>query len=354
MRRSLLWKLLAINVPVIAAVVLVVWLTIEHLAAEYFSALMAQYNISPDATHRMFLEAIHRYLAQATIAAIAIAGFLSYVLTRKALQPLSQMTEVTRRIAAGDYAARVKTTSVDEVGRLGEAFNQMADSLEQVETLRRTMVSDLGHELRTPLTNIRGYLEGLSDEVVPPSRETYQILEQEILRLVRLVESLQQLTQADAARAFLKREPINLADMVDQVLAMNRAEFESREIHVKTDFPMGVGETIGDRDRMFQVLRNLIENAWQYTPAGGQFRIAATRGESGVRVEFVNNATAVSPDDLSHIFERFFRADKSRSRDSGGAGIGLSIVKELIEAHGGTVGADSDQDEVCFWFVLPD
>jgi signal transduction histidine kinase len=334
----------------------VVWFTIEQLAADYFLALMAEYNISPDATHRMFLGAIRRYLVQATIAAIAIAGFLSYILTRKALRPLSQMTEITRRVAAGDYGARVETSSADEVGRLGAAFNQMADSLERVETLRKTMVSDLAHELRTPLTNIRGYLEGLTDQVVPPSRETYRILEQEILRLVRLVESLQQLTQIDAARAYLKREPIDLAHMVDQVLAMNRTEFESREIAVETDFPDGVGHTVGDRDRMFQVLRNLVENAWQYTPQGGRFRIAAKRiaGQGqAVRVEFVNNGGGLSRDDLGLIFERFYRADKSRSRDSGGAGIGLAIVKDLIEAHGGEVGADSDAAETRFWFILP-
>ena len=190
MRSRLLWKLLAINIPVIGAVVAVVWLTIDYLAADYFMALMKRYNVSPAETHAVFLDAVHRYLIHASIGAIVLATVLSLLFTRKALHPLERMTDAARRIAAGDYGARIETGSKDEVGELANAFNRMTDSLEKVENLRKSMVADIAHELRTPLTNIRGYLEGLSDGVVAPSKDTFDTLQTEVIRLVRLVEDL--------------------------------------------------------------------------------------------------------------------------------------------------------------------
>ena len=176
---------------------------------------MERYNISPAESHQMFLDAIHRYLIQVSVAALALAVLLSLLLTRKVLRPLSDMAAISRRIAAGDYTDRVEVASRDEVGHLARAFNQMADGLERVERLRRSMVVDMAHELRTPLTNIRGYLEALADGVVPPSKETFEMLQEEILRLVRLAEDLNQLTKADAARAYLQREEIALPDLIE-------------------------------------------------------------------------------------------------------------------------------------------
>ncbi len=353
MRNRLLWKILAINVPIVGGVIAMVWMTIDLLAADYFTELMKRYNISPDETHRMFLDAVHRYLIQATIAAMVLAIGLSYLLTRKALRPLHQMAEVTRRIAAGDYAARVNVDTSDEVGRLGEAFNLMSDSLERLEGLRRRMVDDIAHELRTPLTNLRGYLEGISDGVVPPSKETYGILQDEIMRLVRLVEDLQQLTKADAARAYLDRTDVALAALVDQALEIDRPRFEARRISIETDFDPDTGTVRADRDKLVQVLRNLIDNAWQYTPEGGRFRAATRRDGVGVTVILANSGPEIPSRDLVHLFERFYRPERSRSRDSGGAGIGLAIVKELVEAHGGSVGVESADGETSFRITLP-
>lgn len=358
---GLRWKLVAMNVPVVAAVILVLWLVIDTLAADYFSTLMEQYKISPDETHQMFLDAVHRYLVQASVVAMVIAVGLSFLFTRRALRPLSEMAEVTRRLSAGDYSARVRAPTGDEVGELGRAFNSMADSLERVENLRKTMVGDIAHELRTPLTNIRGYLEGFSDGVVEPSAEIFDMLREEILRLVRLVEDLQQLSLADAAKAYLKREELDLAEMVDQVLRLERDRFENRNIDVATEFQHGFGRVTADRDKMLQVLRNLIQNGWQYTPEGGSFRIAGEAMNGGVnggvnggaRLSFISTGVTIDADDLSRIFERFYRVEKSRSRDSGGAGIGLAIVKELVEAHGGSVSAESGGNETRFSLTLP-
>lgn len=354
MKQRLLWKLLLLNiVPVIAIIILVVWLAIDQLAAGYFMALMDKYEVSPDDIHQMFLTAVHRYLLWATIAALGLAFIISYFLMRRILQPLSQMSVITREVAKGNFSARVEVISKDEVGQLGIAFNRMADSLAKVEQLRKTMVADVAHELRTPLTNLRGYLEALNDKVLPPSPETFEMLQQEIMRLVSLVENLQQLAKADAARAFLKREKLSLAEVVEQMLTLYQPHFQEKNITVEKIVPPDAGFVMADRDKLLQAVRNLVENAWKYTPQNGRVTISIQPTKDTVKVVISNNGLGIPENDLPFIFERFFRADRSRSRDAGGAGIGLAIVKELIEAHGGHVGAESDGNETRIWFSLP-
>lgn len=354
MKRYLLWKLLLVNVvPVIAVIILVIWLAIDQLAADYFMTLMDKYEVSPTETHQMFLTAVHRYMLWAALAALALALLLSFVLTRRVLRPLSQMTAITRNVAAGNFSERVSVTSKDEIGQLGLAFNRMAESLEKLERLRKRMVADVAHELRTPLTNLRGYLEGLSDSVVPPSADTFDMLQQEVLRLVHLVEDLQQLAKAEAADAYLTRRSLSLNGLVDQLLELHTSQFNDKAITVDTRFAFDADEVTADPDKLLQALRNLIENAWKYTPPNGSVTVAAVRKGGAVQVRFENSGPGISPEDLPYIFERFYRADASRSREGGGAGIGLSIVKTLIEAHGGDVGAESEPGRTCVWFTLP-
>ena len=353
MRITLLWKLLAVQVSVIAAVIGVVWFAVDTLAADYFSALMTEYDISPTRTHQMFVDAVHRYLIQATLGALGLALLLSFLLTRRVLRPLSQMAAVTRRIAAGDYSARVETTTGDEVGELGSAFNRMADSLERVEALRKTMVADIAHELRTPLSNVRGYLEGLSDRVVPPSKETYDLLQHEVLRLVRLVDDLQQLTKADAAQATLRPQAVALSELLQQVLDLDRYRVEAKRLTVETDIAEAADRLRADPDALLQVLHNLLQNASQYADEGGTVRVSAARADGGTTVTIANTGPPIDEADLPYIFERFYRADQSRSRESGGAGIGLAIVKELVAAHGGRVGAACAGGWTRVWFTLP-
>ncbi len=355
MKQRLVWKLLLVNiVPVIAVTILVIWLAIDQLAADYFMTLMDKYAVMPTETHQMFLQAIHRYLLWATLAALGLALVLSFLLTRRVLRPLSQMAAITREVAAGRFSGRVEVATGDEVGQLAVAFNRMADSLARVEQLRKNMVADVAHELRTPLTNLRGYLEGLGDEVISATPETYALLRQETMRLVHLVENLQQLARADAARAFLDRQQLDLPEIVEQMLALARPDFEQKGVAVATDFPPEASQVTADRDKLLQAVRNLVENAWKYTPEQGWLRIGAERDPEGIKVIFSNSGPQIAATDLPYIFERFFRAERSRSRDAGGAGIGLAIVKELIEAHGGRVGAESADGVTRVWFVLPD
>jgi signal transduction histidine kinase len=354
MKQRLLWKLLLINIlPVIGIIILVIWLAIDQLAADYFMTLMDKYDVSPTATHEMFLSAVHRYLLWAFGLSLILALVLSYLLTRKVLRPLSQMAAISGQFAKGNFGARVAVASRDEVGRLGSAFNHMADSLAKLEQLRKNMVADVAHELRTPLTNLRGYVEGLNDQVVPPSKDTFDMLLKEILRLVHLVEDLQQLAKADAAKVFLDRRPLSMHELINQLLVLHRPNLTAKEITVDTRFAPGTDRITGDRDKLMHAVRNLIENAWQYTPPRGGVTISLTTVDKGVRAEFTNSGPGISDKDLPYIFERFFRADRSRSRQRGGAGIGLAIVKELIESHSGTVGAESKEGITRIWFELP-
>jgi signal transduction histidine kinase len=353
MKQRLLWKLLLNMVPVIGVTILVVWLAIDHLAATYFMRLMENYAIEPIDSHQMFLQAVHRYLLWAALAALALALLLSFLMTKRVLRPLAQMTRISRELAAGNFANRVEVVSRDEVGQLGAAFNRMADSLEKLEQLRKNMVTDVAHELRTPLTNLRGYLEGLSDEVVPPSRSTFRMLENEIMRLVHLVDDLQQLTKAESAKAFLRRREISVATLIDQLRTLFDPRFQAKQLALEVRIEPPRLNIYADLDKLLQALRNLLENAWRYTPRGGAVQIAAEPTAAGVEISISNSGPGISGEDLPFIFERFFRADRSRSREQGGAGIGLSIVKELIEAHGGQVGAESAAGLTRIWLRLP-
>ena len=354
-KNRLLWKLLLTTVvPVIVVIVLAVWLAVDQLAAGYFMALMEKYEISPTEIHQMFLTSIHDSLLWVSLAAIVVAAALSFQLTRRVLKPLSEMTRVSRDIASGNFKGRVQVTTNDEVGDLGRSFNRMAESLANIEQLRKNMVSDVAHELRTPLTNLRGYLEALIDRVIEPSPETLRLLEKETLRLVRLVDSLQQLARADAAWHHLVRESLSVSEQIDDLVALYRTDFQERGIVLTTNFLPEADIAFADRDKFLQAVRNLLDNCAKFTPQGGTVSIATRAIPSReIEVRFCNSGPTIAAADLPLIFERFFRSDRSRSRDAGGAGLGLAITKELIEAHGGRVGAESADGRTCIWFTLP-
>lgn len=353
MKKHLLWKLLLNVVPVIAITILVVWLAIDNLAATYFMSLMEHYSIQPHDSQRMFIEAVHRYLLWAALAALILALLLNYLMTKRLLRPLSQMTRISRELTAGHFANRVEVVSEDEVGQLGSAFNRMADNLEQLEKLRKNMVTDVAHELRTPLTNLRGYLEGLSDAVVPPSIETFRMLESEILRLVHLVDDLQQLTKAESAQAFLQRRELQVATLFEQLLPLFELRLQAKKIDLQIEIDPQDLTLSADLDKLLQALRNLLENALRYTPEAGKIMMAGRWINTLVEISVANTGEGIAAADLPFVFERFFRADRSRSREHGGAGIGLAIVKQLVEAHDGQVGADSQDGLTRIWLRFP-
>lgn len=272
---------------------------------------------------------------------------------RRVLAPLSRMTVITREIAAGNFGARVPAAAKDEVGQLARAFNHMAASLEDIERLRRSLMVDVAHELRTPLTNIRGYLEALNDRVLPFSGETFDLLQHETGRLAALVEDVLQLARADAAHGRLDRQPEDIAELVRAAIDDHARAFEAKGLAVNLDLPPEPMPVPVDRRRLARVLRNLADNAARYSPAGGSVTVRLAAAGQSVHMDFINSAGRLVPADLPNLFERFYRGEKSRSRQHGGAGIGLAIVKEIVAAHGGQVSADLEGGRLRIRLTLP-
>jgi two-component system, OmpR family, sensor histidine kinase BaeS len=352
-KRYLILKLLAIHLVVICFAMVIVWMSIDTLAAGYFVTLMEKYNISPGPAHHMFVSAVHRYLLWAFVGAVTLAVVLSFVLMRRVLAPLSRMSVITREIAAGNFSARVPTGTQDEVGQLARAFNRMAAGLEEIETLRRTLMIDVAHELRTPLTNIRGYLEALNDRVLPFSTETFTLLQNETMRLAELVEDVLQLARADAAHGQLDRQPVNLVNEVKTTLDYFARAFEEKSVTVNFHSAQETLIIPVDRRRMARVLRNLTDNAARYAPAGSAVDIRLVGDSRQAQIDYINSAERLMATDLPYLFERFYRGEKSRSRQHGGAGIGLAIVKELVEAHEGRVAAELEDGRFRIRLTLP-
>ncbi len=351
MKIPLIAKHVAISLLAVGTVMLLSWWVIDHLAADYFMGLMKEYHIDPKILHEKFLQTTHQYLFLSMALGLVVAGVLSFYITKKVMRSLTEMIAITQRLAKGDYSKRVKIATHDEVGELGVAFNRMVESLEKIEAMRKDLVANVAHELRTPLNNIQGELEAIQDKLLPPSRETINSLHEEVLRLVRLVEALHRLTQMDAALLKLNKEKIDLQGALTKTLQKEKVRFDQKGIRLKLNTqPVWVW---ADADQITQLFLNLIENILQYTPEKGEAAIEMFLQEPGVTLVFKNSGEGVRPEDLPHLFERFYRGEKSRSRDSGGAGIGLSIVKQIVEAHGGAVEAKGTPQETEIFITLP-
>jgi len=351
MRRSLLWKLLGINILVMGIAVSVAAMAISQLADAIFMNLMKEYHLQLDFMRSLFGASLTRALIQAGLVAGAIGLLLSLVLFRKVVRPLRGMMTMAGRIASGDYAARAPVTSADEVGGLAESLNRMAVALDTLERLRKDLVANIAHELRTPLANLQGYLEAIHDEVTPASAETIGMLHEEVMRLVRLVEALHELSMFDAQLPRMRPTAVEVGDLVRRLLDLRRGEFVAKGIALHSDVTVS-GPVQADPDLLAQALHNLLDNALKYTPCGGGVRVRVADERQSVRLAVTNSGEGIAAEDLPYIFERFYRGDKSRSRTSGGAGIGLAIVKEVARVHGGEVGANSEGGETTVWLTL--
>ena len=353
MRDNLLWRLLGAQLLVIAIAVAFSALAISQLAQHSFMAIMTRYHIDPTPIAVDFQVMSRRILLVGGLVAATVAMLLGWALATRLVRRLQQMMALAERIAEGDYGRRVESLGHDEIGRLADSLNRMAASLQRIEELRRDLVANVAHELRTPLTTLRGYLEALDDGVTPPSRETLGMLHEEVLRLVRLVDDLHQLSQFDARVSGLRRSTVDLRAIVGRLVAVYGPEFTRRGLSIRELFDARLPPVEADADLVAQALRNLLDNAMRYSFPGSMVMVS-TRVENGaVRLAVSNTGEGIPPVDLPRIFERFYRGEKSRSRATGGAGIGLAIVKEIAQAHGGEVGASSADGLTTVWFSLP-
>ena len=295
-------------------------------------------------------------LVYAALAAMVVAIGLSFYLSRNVIAPVRAMSLASQRIADGHYDERVKVPGEDELAQLAMRFNQMAEKLNQVESMRRRLIGDVSHELRTPLTAIKGFMEGLIDGVLPATQETYQQIHAEADRLNHLVDDLQELSRVEARAYELDLHPLDVSSLMRTVTKRFRPQAESKHIVLDIELTPDLPPVLVDEDRAIQVLTNLTGNALQYTSENGAVTLSAKRINNDVQISVRDTGLGIPPEHLQHIFDRFYRVDKSRSRHAGGgSGIGLTIARALVEAHGGRIWAESagiEQGSI-FTFTLP-
>jgi signal transduction histidine kinase len=286
--------------------------------------------------------------------AIGIALLLTLVLSRRMTSPIAVLAGAARRLGHGDLSQRVRLQGEGEVTALAQAFNSMAADLEYAEQLRRNMVADVAHELRTPLSNIQGYLEAIRDGMIEPDAPAIRSLSEETALLSRLVNELQELSLAEAGELKLVYQAEDVTDLVKQAVTPWQPQLTAREISLSLELGDDLPLVNIDWQRVNQVLHNILENAVAHTRKGGTIKVAASQKGKWVEVSVSDTGEGIPAEDLPHIFERFYRVDKSRARATGGSGLGLTIARRLIEAHGGTIGVQSKLGEGSrFSFTLP-
>jgi signal transduction histidine kinase len=321
-----------------------------------------------------FLRSVNLAVTLSAVAVGILALVLGSIFFFHITAPVRDLTQAAEAIATSNLSQRVPVRSNDEIGRLAQAFNTMTDALEKAETLRRHMVADIAHELRTPLSLVQGSLEAMLDGMYELNRENVESAHEETLVLSRLVDDLHDLALAESGQLKLEKETVDVIDLVTRAAERYRTQAAEQEVTLVTDLPPDLPHVYGDEQRLGQVLTNLMANALRYTPGQGRVTIRARlataedipqaanipgQGETVkasklVLVSISDSGQGIPPEDLPYLFERFYRADKSRARASGGSGLGLAISRQIVGAHGGRIWAESQAGVgSTFRFTLP-
>ena len=301
-----------------------------------------------------FAAATDRSLLWAGVVA-GLGGLLLVSLTSsRALRSVRALTAAARRMGAGDLTQRVEAGGRDEIGELSRTFNGMADALERAERQRRHLVADVAHELRTPLSNVQGYVEALRDGVLEPDAQTLATIHQQVLYLSELVEDLRLLADTEAGDFNLHRERGSVADALRECIEGVRARAEAKGVALASRLPASAPEMSFDRTRLAQVVGNLLDNAIRHTPPGGSVTVEMDAGADAATVSISDTGEGIPEEQLPFVFDRFYRVDPSRTRATGGVGLGLTIARQLVEAHGGSIRAESTPGQgATFTFDLP-
>jgi len=331
----------------------VILAAVRWFSTEQIMKLLMEGVASEAEARAMVDEYIGRVVIIGAIAGVVLGGATGWWLSRRVLRPLADLTDAIRQVAGGNLATRVAEPEDRELAEVARSFNVMATTLERVEELRTTLTEDVAHEIRTPLTTLRGYTEALADGVVEPSPEVLRTVHEEIERLSRLVDQLDRLARSQAPARALARAEVDLGEVVRRSLALVARELASRRIEVRVEEDGRRSLLSADPDGIGQVVGNLVQNAARYTTDGGDIVIRIGTEGATVRCTVANSGPEIPADELPLIWERFHRVDRSRTRATGGAGIGLAIVRQIVEAHGGEVGARSGDGRTEIWFRLP-
>ena len=327
--------------------------------------LLAQPAQYPDGTPSVFLRNVNIAVLVSGVGIALIVILFSLLMARQLTRPVEALTVAAEQMKRGKYTERVAVPKTqDELGQLALTFNAMADTIEsdvnelrRQDQMRRELIANIAHDLATPLTAVQGFSEALADNVIskPEARqETAQLIGREVQRLRRLVADMQQMSSLESGQIKLDLAPLDMYSLVDETLAVIIPECEEAGIHVYNKIAPNTPLVLADSDRITQVLLNLLDNARRHTPDGGIITVSAQREETLLRVTVNDTGVGISAEDLPHIFERFYRADRSRTGATGGSGLGLSIVKAIIVAHRGNISAESTPGQgTCVAFTLP-
>ncbi len=312
-----------------------------------------------------FLNQINQSLFLAGLIAGILGILMGVAIAWGLAAPLRNLATAARHISHGQFDQRVSVKGAEEIANLAEAFNEMAVNLEQAETLRRNLLADVAHELRTPLSVVQGNLRAILDDVYPLEKEEIASIYDETLVLNRLVQDLRDLTQAEAGQLSLNIQPAELTPIIENSTDLFTELAREKGVELETALPGELPDVFIDPDRTRQILQNLLSNAIRHTLPGGNIEITAKPSPqhpispaslpgSFIRVSVTDTGPGIPTEDLPHVFDRFWRADRSRTREQGGSGLGLAIAKQLVQAQGGQIGVESIPGKgSSFWFTVP-
>jgi histidine kinase len=384
-RRRLFWKFFFSYFTLVVLSMLVMGVVVRVLLPGLFNnhlvtmaTLLSQYGVS-EGGHMMggrgmmmqgsvlftdlfgiFNQIILDAVLYAFLPSMIVALLVSVGMSRQFVYPLQQMIEAADRIAEGNYQERLPVGKAppevhDELERLAVRFNRMTNRLEQIEEMRQKLIGDVAHELRTPLTVIKGSIEGLMDGVLEPDKTTLERIYRQADRLDRLVNDLQELNRIEDGILALNPKSVNLNKFLADIIHTMQINFTKEMVELQLDLPEEAINIRVDEDRLQQIMMNLLSNALRYTPAGGQVRVAVRKDAQSAEVSVADTGIGIPEEHLPHVFERLYRVEDSRSRRDGGSGIGLTIVKKLIEAQSGLIWAESagEGEGAVFRFTLP-
>ena len=345
--------------------VTIVGVTASSVVGNFFSPRFFQFHVrylegkglTIRAAHTQLLEVFETAWARGNFWSFLIgtlaAAILSYWIAKRIAQPLNEMETVVDRVASGKLDERMSSFAIPELNRLAMGFNRMATSLEEVEERRREIVDDITHELRTPLTIIRGRLEEIADGIIAPTPGIYAQLIRETKRLQRLLNDLQELTQAEAGNLFLNIQPTNLRQILESLIEKFGEQLLDSDRVLKLECPTDLPYVLADSDRLEQILVNLLSNAIRHTPKG-EITLKAASDDDKVWISVSDTGSGIAAEELPHVFRRFWRSQESRSQKYGGTGIGLAICRRLVELHQGKIFAESQPNKgSTFKFYLP-
>ncbi len=305
-----------------------------------------------------YISAVQRSLLWVGLVMLAVSVTISYFIVREIMRPLSALTDAVQQVKAGTYGQTVPVERRDEVGTLTETFNDMSQELAKNDKMRRRLFANIAHELRTPLAILQGNLEGMIDDVIPTDKKVLLSMEDETLRMGRLIQDLRDLSLAEINELTLHKELYDINVLLERAVSMLQPLCDEKSLTVHLDLIRDLPKVSIDVDRINQVIYNLLNNAIRYIEAGCTITVSTlvvtAQGQSYVQVQIADTGSGIAPDDLQHIFQYFYRSEKSRSRKSGGSGIGLALARQFVRSHGGRIWAESEVGKgTTFTFILP-